>query len=354
MTLDARIVVRQGDFTLDAELQIAEGEVLAVLGPNGSGKSTIVRAICGLHPIDAGRIVIDGRIVDEADSDTFVMPDHRHTGVVFQDHSLFANLSALENIAFGLRARRTPKSVARETAARWLDRIGLSDLANSKPSQLSGGQAQRVALARALAVEPRLLLLDEPMSALDVRARAEVRRDLRAHLDDRPLTTLLITHDPVDAFALADRVMVIEDGRVTQTGSLDDVTSHPRSRHIADMVGLTLVRGEVRENILTTSSGAILVVPADTPDGPSVASIRPGSITLHLRHPEGSARNVWSMTVRDVDRHPDRVRIRLDGPVGLVAELTPAGHEALGARVGDTVWASVKASEISVSPDLHD
>lgn len=354
MTLDANIFVRQGEFTLEAEFQIAEGEVLAVLGPNGSGKSTLLRTICGLQPIDRGRITIDGRIVDDAESETFVMPEHRHTGVVFQDHSLFANLTALENIAFGLRARRVPRAAARSTAARWLDRIGLDDLAGSKPSRLSGGQAQRVALARALAMEPRLLLLDEPMSALDVRAGAEMRRDLRAHLDDRPITTLLITHDPVDAFALADRVMVIEEGRVTQTGSLDHVTTHPRSRHIADMVGLTLVRGVVHDSALTTSTGAVLVVPADTSDGPSVASIRPGSVTLHRHRPEGSARNVWSMTVRDIDRHPERVRIRLDGPIALVAELTPSGQDALGIRMGDTVWASVKASEIGLAPDLRD
>ena len=166
------------------------------------------------------------------------------------------------------------------------------------------------------------------------------------------MTTLLVTHDPLDAFALADRVIVLEEGRIVQSGALDEVASHPRSRHIADMVGLSLVRGEVRDGALTTASGARLVVPADSPSGPSVASIRPAAVSLHRAEPEGSARNAWKMTISDLDRHPERVRARLNGPIPLLAELTPAGAEALALNVGDDIWASVKASEVTVTPDL--
>jgi molybdate transport system ATP-binding protein len=324
MTLDAHVVIRRDGFTLDVTLDLAAGETLAVLGPNGSGKSTLLRALAGLQPIDEGRILIDDSVVDDPGTNTFVAPEHRNIGMVFQDHSLFDNLTAVENVAFGLRARRVPRASAAATARSWLASVQLDRFAPVRPRRLSGGQAQRVALVRALAIEPRLLLLDEPMAALDARSRAEIRRDLRVHLADRDIATILVTHDPVDAFALADRVMVIEDGLVSQVGALDEVTTHPRT----------------------------LVVPADAPDGAAVASIRPGSVTLHHDRPEGSARNAWPMTVREVDRLPNRVRVRLEGPIALVAELTPSGAEALDPHPGAILWASVKASEIAIAPDL--
>ncbi len=352
MSIRARFSVHQGEFKLEIELALGDGEVLAVLGPNGSGKSTLLRTLAGLQAVDAGDISINDTVVDDAAHKTFVTPEQRAIGVVFQDNALFNNLSVRENVAFGLRARGFSRTVARSTANEWLERFGLSEFAHRRPSNLSGGQAQRVALARALAVSPGLLLLDEPTSALDVRAKAEIRRDLLRLRRDHPVTTVLVTHDPLDAFALADRVIVLEDGRIVQSGTLDDVASHPRSRHIADMVGLSLVRGDVRDGVLTATSGARLVVPADSPSGPSVASIRPAAVSLHRTEPEGSARNAWEMTIVDLDRHPERVRARLSGPLALLAELTPAGADALSLQVGDTIWASVKASEITVTPDF--
>ena len=352
MSVDAHFSVHHKEFELSIDLALADGEVLAVLGPNGSGKSTLLNALAGLQPIDGGAISIDGIVVDDVSNSTFVMPEHRHVGVMFQNSELFTNLSVLENVAFGLRARGNKRAVARATANDWLARFSLEQFAQRHPANLSGGQAQRVALARALASNPRLLLLDEPTSALDVRAKAEIRRDLLRLRREHPVTTLLVTHDPVDAFALADRVIVLEEGRIVQSGALDDVASHPQSRHIADMVGLSLVHGEVRDGTLVTTSGARLVVPADSPSGPSVASIRPAAVSLHRSEPEGSARNAWAMTITDLDRHPERVRVRLNGPIPLLAELTPAGAQALALNLGDTVWASVKASEVTVTPDL--
>lgn len=352
MSINAQFDIQLPEFHLAIELALAEGEVLAVLGPNGSGKSTLLRALCGLQPVDNGKILLNNIVVDDAELATFVLPEQRHVGVMFQNSTLFENLSVLENVAFGLRARGTKRVVARANATEWLERFSLEQFAQRRPASLSGGQAQRVALARALATNPDVLLLDEPTSALDVRAKAEIRRDLLRLRQQRPVTTLLVTHDPLDAFALADRVIVLEEGRIVQSGALDEVASHPRSRHIADMVGLSLVRGEVRDGALTTASGARLVVPADSSSGPSVASIRPAAVSLHRAEPEGSARNAWKMTISDLDRHPERVRARLNGPIPLLAELTPAGAEALALNVGDNIWASVKASEVTVTPDL--
>ncbi len=352
MGLDARLGVRRGEFHLDVSLSIAEGEVLAVLGPNGAGKSTILTAVAGLLAVDDGCIVIDTTVVDDAEHQIFVAPEHRNVGVVFQGAPLFDSLSVIENVAFGPRARGARRAAARSVATDWLRKFDLLALTDRRPAELSGGQAQRVALARALATDPALLLLDEPTAALDIRAKAEVRRDLLRLQRERPVTTLLITHDPLDAFALADRIAVLENGRVAQSGTLDEVAAHPRSRHIADMIGISLVRGDVTDGVLTTATGATVVVPADTPPGPSIVSIRPASVSLHRTEPEGSARNCWPMTVIDLDRHPDRIHVRLDGPLPLLAELTPSGAAALALTPGDHIWSSVKASEVSVLPDL--
>ncbi len=350
MSLRADVGVRLGELELRAEVQVRAGEVVAVLGPNGAGKTTLLRALAGLLALDEGRIEIGDVVVDDPDADVFVEPEHRSVGVVFQDYLLFSNLTALENVAFGLRARGRPRAEARAEAASWLDRMGLGPLARRRPRELSGGQAQRVALARALTTEPGLLLLDEPLAALDAGTRVEVRRDLRRWLARPGAATVVITHDPVDAYALADRVVVLEEGRVTQQGPLTEVTAHPRSRYVAELVGTNLVAGTVVGGVLRADGGADLVVPGDTPDGPAFAAVRPSAIALHRRRPEGSARNVWDMTVLDIDRHGERVRVRLRGPVDLVAELTPAGLEALDLHHDEQVWASLKASEVAVVP----
>ena len=268
---------------------------------------------------------------------------------MFQDYLLFANLTALENVAFGLRARGVAKNEARARASAWLERIGLADHAGHRPRQLSGGQAQRVALARALATEPRLLLLDEPLAALDVGTRSEVRRDLRRHLTTFDGVRLLVTHDPVDAYALADRVIILEAGRIVQAGTLAEIAAKPRSRYIADLVGVNLFAGVADHGIIATSTGG-RIVPADFIDGPAFAVIQPNAVALFREPPDGSPRNVWPVTVADIDRHADRVRVRLDGPVALVAEITPAATDALALRPGDGIWASVKATEIVTYP----
>ncbi|HUS42940.1 MAG TPA: ABC transporter ATP-binding protein [Ilumatobacteraceae bacterium] len=350
MTLAARIELRLGTLDLQIELTVEPGEIVALLGPNGAGKSTVLRCLAGLEPIDDGRILLGGTAIDDPAANVFVEPEQRPIGFVFQDYVLFAHLSVLENVAYGLRARGVAKGEARERAGQWLERMNLTEYSSERPDSLSGGQAQRVALARALATNPRLLLLDEPLAALDVGTRAIVRRDLRRHLETFEGMRLIVTHDPVDAHALADRVVVLEAGRVAQAGTLAEVTAHPRTRYVADLVGVNLVAGEVVDGVLTTASGARVVI-ADAADGPTLASIRPHSVLVARGEASASsARNTWAGSIVDVDRLGERVRVVIDGELPLTAEITAAALDELRLGVGDRVHASVKATDIEVAP----
>jgi molybdate transport system ATP-binding protein len=349
VSLDATIRVHVGEFDLDAHIVAADGETVAVIGPNGAGKTTLLRALAGLTPIDDGRIVIDDDIVDDAAAGTYVVPERRSVGVVFQNYLLFPHLTALENVAFGLRSRHVSRGDARRRSGEWLERVGLGDRTGAKPRELSGGQQQRVALARALVIEPHLLLLDEPLAALDVGTRTELRRDLRTHLSSFAGARVLVTHELLDAVALADRLVVLEHGRVAQVGSVDDVAARPRSRYVADLVGVNLLRGTADGHTVNLPSGGAIVT-ADEVHGDVYVAIQPHSVSLHRAVPEGSPRNVWSGAINGTDLLGDRVRIHLDGPVPLVAEVTVAAVAELGLREGVNVFAAVKATDISIYP----
>ncbi len=346
--LSAALGIDLGDLRLDVELEVGDGEVVAILGPNGAGKTTALRAVAGLRPLDRGRIELDGTVLDEPATDTFVPTAHRPIGVVFQDHLLFPRLTAVDNVAFGLRARGWRKADARAEARRWLERFGLGAHTDAKPLTLSGGQAQRVALARALATDPRLLLLDEPLAALDAGTRLQVRTELRRHLATFDGARLLITHDPVDALVLADRLIILEAGRITQAGTPVAVTAHPASRYVAQLVGINLLHGTATgERTVRLESGAELTL-ADPLPGPRVAiAIRPQAIALHRRHPDGSPRNTWAATVTDLEADRDRVRVTLAGPVPVTAEVTPMAVADLDLTAGTRVWATVKAVDLT-------
>lgn len=350
MSLSAQIGVRLGGFELAVELEMVPGEVVALLGPNGAGKSTALRCLAGLLPIETGRIELDGTVMDDPDRGLFVTAERRSIGVVFQDYLLFAHLSVRENVAFGLRAQGLHAAEARRRADEWLERMGLAGFGPRRPRELSGGQAQRVALARALATEPRLLLLDEPLAALDAGTRSEVRRDIRQHLSTFAGMRVLVTHDPVDAFSLADRVVVVESGRMVQAGTLLEVTAHPRSHYVAELVGVNLIPGRGIDGGFVTDGGTVVVSADRSPTGPAFAAVHPHAIALHRRPPEGSPRNSWQCTVVDVDHRADRVRVQLAGPIALVAEITPAALVSLDVRPGEQVWAAVKATEVTVYP----
>ena len=347
--LRADVSLRLGPLDLAARLDVAAGETVAVLGPNGAGKTTLLAALAGLVGLDAGNVVLDGHVLEDTATGRFVPPERRPIAVVFQDRLLFPHLSALDNVAFGLRCRGTRRRQSRQRALAWLERMGLADHAGARPAQLSGGQAQLVALARALVTEPRLVLLDEPLSALDATVRAATRRDLRRHLADYGGVRIIVTHDPVEAAALADRLVVLEAGRVVQDGSPAEVRAHPRSRYVADLVGVNLLRGRGHQERVAVSSGGSLIV-ANPVEGDVLAVIHPRAIALHRTVPEGSSRNVWEGHVTALDRESERVRVQIGGQLPVVAEVTRRAVEELGLAEGDHIWVSLKATEIEVFP----
>ncbi|GGX56906.1 ABC transporter ATP-binding protein [Streptomyces fructofermentans] len=342
--LDARLLVDRGTFRLDVSLRVAPGEVVALLGPNGAGKTTALRALAGLAPLDGGRLLLDGTALEDTP------PESRPVGVVFQDYLLFPHLTALDNVAFGPRCQGASKAEARTRAAEWLDRLGLAEHAGSRPRRLSGGQAQRVALARALATRPRLLLLDEPLAALDARTRLEVRSQLRRHLAEFEAVAVLVTHDPLDAMVLADRLVVVEDGRVVQEGTPSDIARHPRTDYIARLVGLNLYRGEADGHTVRLGAGPGVTI-TETLTGPVFVAFPPSAVTLHRDRPHGSsARNLWHGEVAGLETHGDQIRADIGGELPLAADLTTVAAAELGLHPGAEVWATVKAAQTHAYP----
>ncbi len=380
MTLDAVLRVRRGAFEAVVELRVAPGEVLAVVGPNGAGKTTVLRALAGLDPLAAGRVALGDTVLDDRAAGVWVPPEHRPVGYVFADHRLFPHLSAADNIAFGLRARGMRRAAARAVAAQWLARVGVAELAAVRPGRLSSGQAQRVALARALAPRPRLLLLDEPLSALDAGTRAALRTELRRLVGEYEGCCLAVTHDPLDALVLADRIAVLEAGRIVQAGTPAEVARHPRTDHVARLVGLNLYRGTgvggavvggavvggavvgggvvgggvvgggvVGGGMVRLADGTELVV-AEPVHGPAFVAFPPTAVAVHRSRPDGSPRNCWPATVAELEPHGSTIRVRLVGRPQAYADVTAAAVAELGLAPGRAVWAAVKATELAVYP----
>lgn len=349
--LDARIVLqRQSGFAIDVVISIQPGATVALLGPNGAGKSTIVDAVAGLLPIDDGRISLGDRVFDDPAAGVFVEPESRRIGTVFQDYALFPHLSVIENVAFGLRSSGVGRVEARARAREWLRSMDLEGIGQRTPDQISGGQAQRVALARSLITEPDLLLLDEPLAAIDVSSRTGLRRALAGHLETFHGPRLLITHDPSEAFLLADEIHVIESGRSSQSGSADDLRLRPRTGYAADLVGVNLFVGEAADGVVTVD-GHRLQIGDSALRGPAVVTIHPRAVAVHRDRPSGSPRNAWSTPISHVERMGDRVRVRFSGPMPITAEVTSEAVDALGMKRGETMWVSIKATEIVARAD---
>ncbi len=342
--LSATFTVRRPpSFALNLTLSAMPGEVVALLGPNGAGKTTALRALAGLVPLESGRIMVDGTDISA------LPPERRRVGMVFQDYLLFPHLSALDNVAFGPRSAGASKTASRVIATRWLDRVGLADLGGSRPAQLSGGQAQRVALARALASEPRLLLLDEPLAALDARTRADIRADLRRHLTGFDGASIVVTHDPLDAMVLADRIVVVEYGRQVQAGTPAEIVRHPRTDYVARLAGLNLYRGTAAHGLVALDTGGHLAT-GDDVTGPAFAAFPPSAVSVYRNRPDGSPRNVWRVEVDGVEPYADRVRVSFRGEPAVAAEVTTAAAAELDLRPGVDAWVAVKATEVHAYP----
>ena len=346
MSLSCSAQVLERD--VSAGLEVGQGETVALLGPNGAGKSTMLSVVAGLLQPDQGHVVLDGRTLTEAGSrSTSVPPHRRRIALLAQEPLLFPHLSVLDNVAFGPRSQGRGSAVARATARRWLTEVGISDLADRRPSQVSGGQAQRAAVARALATAPGLLLLDEPLAALDVAAAPAVRQTLRRVLQGR--TAVVVTHDVLDALLLADRVVVLEEGRVVEQGVTSEVLARPRSGFAARIAGLNLLAGTWRDGQVVAPSGraiggAVAGPPPDLGDD-VVAVFRPAAVAVHSDRPGGSPRNVLPVTVTELHPLGDRVRVRAGE---LSADVTPAAVAELELVPGARAHFVVKATEVEV------
>ena len=350
--LHAHLVVhRASGFELDAHLRIEAGTTAALLGPNGSGKSTVVDALTGIVPLDAGIVRLGDVVLDEPAVDRFVPPQQRSVGTVFQGYLLFEHLDVRDNIAFGLLAGGIGRTEARSTADRWIERFDLVGLADRRPSELSGGQAQRVALARALAIDPAMVLLDEPLAALDVASRAVLRRTLAEQLANVTGPRMLITHDPSEAFLLADRIHVLENGRITQVGTPDEIRRRPGTPYVAAVAGLNLLEGVNAGGQLTLEAATQPLTTADRhTDGPVLVTIHPNAISVHLEQPHGSPRNAWRTIIAAVEPLGEITRLTVESPIPLGIDVTPASVGAMELRPGTEVWLSVKATEVDVRP----
>ena len=346
LAVEAR--TRLGSLELDVALAVEAGECLALAGPSGAGKTTVLRVAAGLVRPARGRVEANGATWLDTARGIDLPPERRACGYVFQDYALFPHLTAWQNVAYPLRG--LGRRARRERALELLGRLGLADRADARPHELSGGERQRVALARALAREPEVLLLDEPLSALDARTRAGAARELAAVLRESGIPALLVTHDFTEAAQPGDRVGILDRGRVVQLGTPSELAASPRSAFVADFTGAVVLTGTARPAAdgLThvELDGGGTVASTDAGEGQVAVSVYPWDVALEpaRAEPRGSALNRLPAEVLSVTTVGNRVRVGLRGPQPLVAEITAASADRLGLRPGAEVVASWKAA----------
>ena len=355
MSLQVRAGLAQRGF--DVEIQVGAGERVAILGQNGSGKSTLLSILAGTLRPDRGSATLEGTVLFDLDGRRrrWLPPHARGVALLAQDPLLFPHLSVLDNVAFGPRVAGVPKAQAYARAERWLAEVGVDELAGRRPDELSGGQAQRVAIARALAAEPRLLLLDEPMAALDVAVAPLLRRVLGRVLAER--ACVLVTHDLLDALLLSERIVVLDQGRVAESGPTEEVLRHPRTRFTAHMAGLNLVRGAWSGQAVRAADGMELQgahrASEELAQGePAAAVFAPSAVSIFLSPPGGSPVNNLPVTVAELEPTGDVVRVRSDDHHGhvIAADVTPHSVAELDLYPGREVVYSIKAAAITVYP----
>jgi molybdate transport system ATP-binding protein len=339
---------RLGALDLDVDLAVEQGKCLALAGPSGAGKTSVLRVAAGLLRPERGRVDANGETWLDTERDIDVPPERRRCGYVFQHYALFPHLSAWQNVAYPLRG--LDKSQRRARAVALLERFGLAELADARPATLSGGERQRVAVARALARNPEVLLLDEPLSALDARTRAAAARELGGVLRDSEAPTLLVTHDFNEAAQLGDRVGIIDRGRVVQLGTPSELAAAPASAFVADFTGAVVLTGVARRApggvTRVELDGGGTVTSTDVADGVVAVSVYPWEITIEPADsdPHGSAENRLTAEVLSITTVGNRVRLGLAAPQPLVAEITAASTERLGLEAGSRVVATWKAA----------
>ncbi|PVE20090.1 ATP-binding cassette domain-containing protein [Arthrobacter sp. Bz4] len=342
LTADVQVAAR----SLAVQLTVEEGETVAVLGPNGAGKSTLLAVLAGLLRPDGGSATLDDTTLFA--EGVWLPPYARGVSLLAQEPLLFPHLSVLDNVAFGPRSRGEGRATARAEALRWLREVEAEEFADRRPSELSGGQAQRVAVARALATHPRLLLLDEPMAALDIAVTPAMRRTLKRVLAGR--SAIIVTHSVLDALMLADRTVIIQAGRVVEAGPTRDVLERPRSAFGASLAGLNLVTGTSTTGGLVAGDGLRLSAIAEEPltVGQEAAAVfSPRAVSVFVMEPSGSPRNVLPVVINDLEQRRGVVSVRAGH---LSAEITAAAAADLDLVPGMKVFFVVKSTEVSLYP----
>jgi ABC-type sulfate/molybdate transport systems ATPase subunit len=341
------------EMELDIELAVGEGRRAAIVGPSGAGKSTVLRIIAGLRKPDPGRVAMGGEVWQDSDREINLRPEERACGFMFQDYALFPHLSAWRNVAFGMTGHRQAR---RERALEQLRRFGVESLADARPATLSGGERQRVALARSLARDPSVLLLDEPLSALDTHTRAGAGRELIAALRDAGAIAIVVTHDFSEAALLADQIFVMDNGRVVQRGTAAELSARPTSAFVADFAGSAVLNGVARPAAggLTEVEldGGGTLRSTDLIRGSVVALVFPWEISLEPagRASESSALNRLPVEVVSVTEIGNRVRVGMSAPQPLTAEVTAESIRSLGLRPGVRASATWKATATRLVP----
>lgn len=345
--LSVAIAKKLREFALDVAFTVTEGEALVLIGPTGCGKTMTLRSIAGLERPDRGSIICDGTPLYDSARRISVPPEKRHIGFVFQSYALFPHITALENVAYGPISRGVKRAKAIQIARDALAQVGLADFGAQRPMHLSGGQQQRVALARALAGEARVLLMDEPVAALDAQTRRDVRGELRGVIERIGVATIIVTHDHIDALTLGDKLCVMRQGQIIQQGTRTELLMRPQDEFVADFLGLNLFRGTATiaddDTVEVQVNGAVLCA-TEKVSGDVFLTCHPSDITLTLQPPEGSALNLIRGEVAGIVHLGGTARVTVSGSLPLVAEISERSLTALDLKVGDQICASFKAS----------